>query len=84
MYIQSHRDLNVPILLKPLPGSPWNFGRELSGIDKGASRDRHTKCLNAALTALKVWPFELAAALEYGRMYAELLRLGDRLGPLIG
>ena len=34
------------------------------------------KALRLALPALKVWPFDQDAAFEYGRVYAELLRLG--------
>ena len=46
------------------------------GIEKSASRDANMKLLRAALPTLRVWPFDAEAAFEYGRLYAELLRVG--------
>src|SRR5262249_48682389 len=46
------------------------------GIENSASRDRNMHRLRAALSALKLWPFDEKAAFEYGRIAAELRRLG--------
>jgi tRNA(fMet)-specific endonuclease VapC len=47
-----------------------------SGIERSQTRDRNMQRLKAALPALRLWPFDLAAAFEYGRIHAELVRLG--------
>lgn len=46
------------------------------GVEKSASRDPNMKLLRAALPTLRLWPFDQDAAFEYGRLYAELLRVG--------
>lgn len=46
------------------------------GIEKSATRDRNMKLLRGALPTLRLWPFYQDAALEYGRLYAEMLRTG--------
>lgn len=46
------------------------------GIEKSATRDANMKLLRATLPTLKLWPFDETAALEYGRLHAELLRIG--------
>jgi tRNA(fMet)-specific endonuclease VapC len=46
------------------------------GIEKSATREANLKLLRAALPTLRLWPFDQDAAFEYGRLYAELLRLG--------
>jgi tRNA(fMet)-specific endonuclease VapC len=46
------------------------------GIEWSASRDRNMQRLRTALPALKVWPFDEKAAFEYGRVAAELRRIG--------
>lgn len=46
------------------------------GIEKSATRDPNMKLLRAALPTLRLWPFDHDAAFEYGRLYAELLRIG--------
>ncbi len=46
------------------------------GIEWSISRDRNMQRLRAALPSLKVWPFDERAAFEYGRIAAELRRLG--------
>jgi tRNA(fMet)-specific endonuclease VapC len=46
------------------------------GIERSRSRDRNLKALRVALDALKLWPFDEAAAFEYGRLHAELQRIG--------
>ena len=46
------------------------------GIEWSASRDRNMQRLHIALSAWRVWPFDQDAAFEYGRIAAELRRLG--------
>ena len=46
------------------------------GIEKSASRERNMRLLHAALPHLRVWPFDKSASFEYGRLRAELHRLG--------
>jgi tRNA(fMet)-specific endonuclease VapC len=46
------------------------------GIEYGENRDRNMQALRSVLPSLKVWPFERAAAYEYGRLAAELRRSG--------
>jgi tRNA(fMet)-specific endonuclease VapC len=46
------------------------------GIEKSATREANLKLLRAALPTLRLWPFDQDAAFEYGRLYAERLRLG--------
>ena len=44
--------------------------------NSSASRDRNMQSLQRALTAWKIWPFDEKAAFEYGRIAAELRRIG--------
>jgi len=46
------------------------------GIECSASRERNHQKLRKALASLTVWPFNEAAAEEYGRLAAELRRIG--------
>jgi len=46
------------------------------GVERSASRERNLRLLRAALPTLRLWPFDQAAAFEYGRVYAELQRVG--------
>ncbi len=46
------------------------------GIELSNSRDRNLRRLRTALDNLTVWPFTEAAAEEYGRLAAELRRIG--------
>lgn len=46
------------------------------GIEASVSRDRNMKSLRSALPSLRLWPFDEAAAFEYGRIAAELRRIG--------
>jgi tRNA(fMet)-specific endonuclease VapC len=52
----------------------------VAGIEHSRSRDRNMKSLKVALGSLKLWPFDAPAAFEYGRLYAELARLGRPIG----
>jgi tRNA(fMet)-specific endonuclease VapC len=46
------------------------------GIEQSTSRDRNMQRLSTALAAWKVWPFDNKAAFKYGRIAAELKRIG--------
>jgi tRNA(fMet)-specific endonuclease VapC len=46
------------------------------GIELSASRDKNLQRLHRDLPTLTIWPFDSAAAAEYGRLAAELRRLG--------
>lgn len=52
----------------------------VAGIEHSSSRDRNLKSLKSALGSLKQWPLDSPAAFEYGRIYAELARLGRPIG----
>ena len=46
------------------------------GVEYSASRERNMQRLQLALAALKLWPVTEEAAYEYGRIAAQLRRLG--------
>jgi len=46
------------------------------GIELSPSRDQNLRRLRTALSTLTVWPFTESAAVEYGRLAAELRRVG--------
>jgi tRNA(fMet)-specific endonuclease VapC len=46
------------------------------GVEQSVSRDRNMRTLSKALATWKVWPFDNKAAFEYGRIAAELRRIG--------
>jgi tRNA(fMet)-specific endonuclease VapC len=46
------------------------------GIEQSASRDRNMQSLRTALAAWKLWPFDEKSAFEYGRIAAEMRRIG--------
>lgn len=46
------------------------------GIEASQNRDRNMQALRLALPALTLWAFDQAAAFEYGRLAAELRRIG--------
>lgn len=48
----------------------------VAGIERSQSRDRNMNALRLAMSALTLWPFDEATAHEYGRLYAELQRIG--------
>ena len=54
----------------------------VAGIERSTSRDRNLKSLKAALGSLKLWPFDPPAAFEYGRLHAELARIGRPIGVI--
>jgi tRNA(fMet)-specific endonuclease VapC len=46
------------------------------GIEASQNRDRNMQALRLALPALTLWAFDQKAAFEYGRLAAELRRIG--------
>jgi len=54
----------------------------IAGIEHSRSRDRNMKSVKVALASLRLWPFDAPAAFEYGRLYAELARLGRPIGVM--
>ncbi len=51
-------------------------GELFGGIELSDTRDKNRKRLKAGLSRLCCWPFDRKAAEEYGRVFAELRRLG--------
>jgi tRNA(fMet)-specific endonuclease VapC len=60
----------------PVLGELW-YGVELS-----ATRDENVKRLRRMLPDLIVWPFDVPAAEEFGRLAAELRRIGRPMGKI--
>lgn len=54
----------------PVLGELW------AGIEGSVSRERNLQRLRLALSRLIVWPYTNEAAAEFGRVFAELRRLG--------
>ena len=54
----------------PVLGELW------SGIEGSASRERNMHLLRHALSRLVLWPYSSDAAEEFGRLFAELRRIG--------
>src|SRR5687768_5644958 len=52
------------------------FAELMGGIELSATRDRNRRILMKAVRKLYIWPFDRAAAEEYGRIYALLRRSG--------
>ena len=52
------------------------FAELMGGIELSQTRERNRKILLKAVRKLYVWPFDRAAAEEYGRIYAFLRRSG--------
>jgi tRNA(fMet)-specific endonuclease VapC len=51
-------------------------GELFGGMELSATRDRNMQLLRVALGGIICWPFDRAAAEEYGRIYAALRRAG--------
>jgi tRNA(fMet)-specific endonuclease VapC len=66
---ERHRGNRVGICA-PVLGELW------SGIEGSISRERNAQRLRHALSRLVVWPYTNDAAAEFGRLFAELRRLG--------
>ncbi len=54
----------------PVLGELW------SGVEGSVSRDRNLHRLRVALSRLVVWPYTNEAAEQFGRVFAELRRIG--------
>jgi tRNA(fMet)-specific endonuclease VapC len=54
----------------PVLGELW------SGVEGSASRPRNVQLLRRALSWLVVWPYTNEAAEQFGRIFAELRRIG--------
>jgi tRNA(fMet)-specific endonuclease VapC len=52
------------------------------GVENSSSRDRNAQRLRRVLPDLIVWPFTEQAAEEYGRIAAELRRVGRPIGAI--
>jgi tRNA(fMet)-specific endonuclease VapC len=52
------------------------IGELFAGVELSASREKNLPRLRRALTHLVCWPFDRAAAEEFGRVFAELRRAG--------
>ena len=46
------------------------------GVEYSSTREKNYQKLKKALTGLTIWPFDEEAAAEFGRLRAELRRLG--------
>lgn|SRR5262245_22152766 len=66
---ERHRGNRIGICV-PVLGELW------SGIEGSAARDRNVQRLRHALSRLVVWPYTSEAAEVFGRIFAELRRMG--------
>jgi tRNA(fMet)-specific endonuclease VapC len=60
----------------PVLGELWY------GVENSATRERNVTLLRRTLPNWKIWPFTEAAAEEFGRLLAELQRLGRPIGRI--
>src|SRR6266536_3273306 len=60
----------------PVLGELW------AGVELSHSRSRNEKRLRHSLPDFRVWPYDEAAATEYGRIFAVLQRTGRMIGPV--
>lgn len=51
----------------------------LAGTEASTTRDRNLRIVNRNLNLFRLWPFDLAAARTYARLFAEMKRKGDRI-----
>lgn len=54
----------------------------LAGTESSATRDKNLPIVNRNLKLFRIWPFDLPAAREYGRLFAELRRTGGIVPPM--
>jgi tRNA(fMet)-specific endonuclease VapC len=66
-----HRGIGLPVLAEL-----WY------GVENSSSRDRNAQLLRRVLPDLIVWPLTEQAAEEYGRIAAELRRIGRPIGTI--
>lgn len=52
------------------------LGELYAGVELSASREKNLALLQRSLGRLVIWPFETNAAEIYGRLFAELRRMG--------
>jgi tRNA(fMet)-specific endonuclease VapC len=52
------------------------LGELFAGIELSASREKNAQLLQRELPNFRIWPFDKAAAAEYGRIFAHLRRIG--------
>jgi tRNA(fMet)-specific endonuclease VapC len=55
---------------------PPVIGEHLYGVELSVTRDENLKRSRAGLDRLRIWPFDRAAAEEFGRLQAALRRAG--------
>jgi tRNA(fMet)-specific endonuclease VapC len=67
---ERHRGHRIGICV-PVLGELW------AGVEGSVSRDRNLRSLRRALSRLFLWPYSNEAAEEYGRIFAELRRVGQ-------
>ncbi len=60
----------------PVVGELW------AGVECSASRQRNRGLLLRDITAFKLWPFDMAAAREYGRVHALQKSIGRLMGQI--
>lgn len=53
-----------------------------AGVEGSQSRERNRQRLMLALSRIPAWPFDWAAAQEFGRLDAELRRIGRLIGKV--
>jgi tRNA(fMet)-specific endonuclease VapC len=66
---ERHRGNRIGICV-PVLGELW------SGIECSTTRERNAQRLRHAMSRLVVWPYTPDAAAEFGRIFAELRRIG--------
>ena len=54
----------------------------MRAAEYSATRDRNLPLVQKGVRRLFIWPFDLSAAHEYGRLYAELRRTGRTIGQI--
>jgi tRNA(fMet)-specific endonuclease VapC len=59
-----------------LVSAPQVLGELWSGIAGSSNQQRNTSRLRHGLSRLILWPYDLAAAEQFGRIFAELKRVG--------
>ena len=84
-YINRRRGVFDRARIEVANGNPIGIGVSVlaelvAGIEHSSTRDRNRKRLKTSLASLRLWPFDSSAAFEYGRIYAELARLGRPIG----
>ena len=84
-YINRRQGVFDRARLEVANGNPIGIGvpvlaELVAGIEHSSSREHNMQRLKTAMTSLRLWPFDSSAAFEYGRIYAELARLGRTIG----